>query len=130
MRSLAAGAILPIVDPGPTICDALQTMKTVPLTFDILSERGATGVAVTDAEAASAVAFAFRHLKLVVEPGGAVALAAALTGRVDLTGKTAVIVLSGGNVDPRGIRGVPQRRLNRRIIRCSAASPATCSSTA
>ena len=100
VRSLAAGAILPIVDPGPTICDALQTMKTVSLTFDILSERGATGVAVTDAEAASAVAFAFRHLKLVVEPGGAVALAAALTGRVDLTGKTAVVVLSGGNVDP------------------------------
>lgn len=98
-RSLAGGRIVPVVDFGPTICDALQTLVMAPLTFDILSGRGASGVAVTDAEAAAAVAFAFRHLKLVVEPGGAVALAAALTGRVDLCGKTAVVVLSGGNVD-------------------------------
>ena len=99
-RSLAGGSIVPVVDPGATICDALQTLVTVPLTFDILRARGTTGVVVTDAEAAAAVAFAFRHLKLVLEPGGAVALAAALTGRVALTGKTAVVVLSGGNVDP------------------------------
>ncbi len=99
-RSLAGGAIVPVENPGATICDALQTMVTVPLTFDILHGRGSTGVAVTDAEAASAVAFAFRHLKLVLEPGGAVALAAALTGRVDLAGRTAVVVLSGGNVEP------------------------------
>ncbi len=100
VRSLAGGAIVPVDHPGPTICDALQTMVMAPLTFGILRAAGATGVAVTDAEAAAAVAFAFRHLKLVVEPGGAVALAAALTGRVDLVGKTAVVVLSGGNVDP------------------------------
>ena len=99
-RSLAGGMIVDLDVLPPTICDALQTKSMSSLTFDILSERGTTGVAVTDAEAASAVAFAFRHLKLVLEPGGAVALAAALTGRVDLTGKTAVIVLSGGNVDP------------------------------
>ena len=99
IRSLRDGAIVGVDHPGATICDALQTMAMAPLTFDILSAAGATGVAVTDAEAASAVAFAFRHLKLVVEPGGAVALAAALTGRVDLTGKTAAVVLSGGNVD-------------------------------
>lgn len=99
VRSLAAGAIEPVATPGPTICDALQTLMMAPLTFDILSGRGTTGVVVTDAEAAQAVAFAFRHLKLVVEPGGAVALAAALTGRVDLKGRTAVVVLSGGNVD-------------------------------
>lgn len=99
-RSLAGDHIVPVDSPGATICDALQTMVMVPLTFDILRARRATGVAVTDAEAASAVAFAFRHLKLVVEPGGAVSLAAALTGRVDLRGKTAVVVLSGGNVDP------------------------------
>jgi threonine dehydratase len=103
-RSLAGGVIVPVDSPGPTICDALQTMVTVPLTFDILKARGTTGVAVTDAEAAAAVAFAFRHLKLVLEPGGAVALAAALTGRVDLAGKTAVVVLSGGNVDPEIFR--------------------------
>ncbi len=100
VRSLAGGAIVGVDAPGPTICDALQTLSMAPLTFDILRAAGATGVAVTDAEAAAAVAFAFRHLKLVVEPGGAVALAAALTGRVDVRGKTAVVVLSGGNVDP------------------------------
>ncbi|MGI4881307.1 MAG: pyridoxal-phosphate dependent enzyme, partial [Janthinobacterium lividum] len=98
-RSLAAGTILPVVDPRPTICDALQTLVSSPLTFGILDRHGATGVAVSDAEAAAAVAFAFRELKLVVEPGGAVALAAALTGRVNLRGKTAVVILSGGNVD-------------------------------
>lgn len=98
-RSLAGGAIVPVDSPGATICDALQTLVTVPLTFDILRAHGVTGVVVTDNEAAGAVAFAFRRLKLVVEPGGAVALAAALTGRVDLRGKTAVVVLSGGNVD-------------------------------
>lgn len=99
VRSLRDGTIVGVEHPGATICDALQTMQMAPLTFNILSAAGATGAAVTDMEAASAVAFAFRHLKLVVEPGGAVALAAALTGRVDLTGKTAVVVLSGGNVD-------------------------------
>lgn len=99
-RSLAGGSIVPVIDPGPTICDALQTLVMAPLTFDVLRSRGASGVAVADAEVAAAVAFAFRHLKLVLEPGGAVALAAALTGRVDLRGKTAIIVLSGGNVDP------------------------------
>jgi threonine dehydratase len=99
VRSLRGGAIVRVDNPGPTICDALQTLVMAPLTFEILKSRGATGVAVTDAEAASAVAFAFRTLKLVVEPGGAVALAAALTGRVDLKGRTAVVVLSGGNVD-------------------------------
>ena len=73
---------------------------TVPLTFDLLRARQTKGVTVSDAEAAAAVAFAFRYLKLVVEPGGAVALAAALTGRVDLAGRTAIVILSGGNVDP------------------------------
>ncbi len=99
VRSLAGGAIVGVDAAGPTICDALQTLVMAPLTFGILRAHGATGVAVTDAEAARAAGFAFRTLKLVVEPGGAVALAAALTGRIDLTGKTAIVVLSGGNVD-------------------------------
>jgi threonine dehydratase len=97
-RSLAAGTILTVENPGPTLCDALQTLVTVPLTFDILRAHGTTGVWVSEAEACAAVGFAFRELKLVLEPGGAVALAAALTGRVDLQGRTAVVVLSGGNV--------------------------------
>ena len=99
-RSLAAGEILPVVDPGPTLCDALQTMVVVPLTFDLLRARGTSGVWVSEAAAIRAVGFAFRELKLVVEPGGAVALAAALERVVDLRGKTAVVLLSGGNVGP------------------------------
>lgn len=98
-RSLAGGAIEPVRNPGPTLCDALQTLVTCPLTFGILQARGARGVAVSEAAVKRAVAFAFAHLKLVVEPGGAVALAAALDGAVDLRGKTAVLTLSGGNVD-------------------------------
>ena len=97
-RSLAAGTILPVDDPQPTLCDALQTLVTCPLTFGILQEAHATGVAVSEAAAMRAVGFAFRELKLVLEPGGAVALAAALEGVVDLRGQTAVVVLSGGNV--------------------------------
>jgi threonine dehydratase len=69
------------------------------LTFNTLRAQRATATVVTEAEVARAVAFAFRELKLVVEPGGAVALAAALAGHVDIAGKTVLVVLSGGNVD-------------------------------
>lgn len=103
-RSLASGVIEPVRDPGPTLCDALQTLVTVPLTFDILHARGARGVAVSDAEVKAAMAFAFRELKLVVEPGGAAALAAALSGKLDLKGKTVALTLSGGNVDAETYR--------------------------
>ncbi len=98
-QSLASGAIVPVSNPQPTRCDALQTLRMSDLTFDTLRANGARGVVVSEAEVARAVAFAFRELKLVVEPGGAVALAAALSGKVDLAGRTAVVVLSGGNVD-------------------------------
>ena len=60
----------------------------------------AGGLAVTDHMARAAMAAAFRHLKLVVEPGGAVALAAVLNKLVDISDKTVVVVCSGGNVDP------------------------------
>jgi threonine dehydratase len=70
------------------------------LTFEINRVLVGEGVTATEEEVALAVAFAFRELKLVVEPGGAVALAALLAGRLDVAGKTAVVVLSGGNVDP------------------------------
>ncbi|WBX83359.1 threonine ammonia-lyase [Sphingosinicella microcystinivorans] len=103
-RSLAGGAIEPVRDPGPTLCDALQTLVTAPLTFGILQGRGARGVAVSEAEVKAAVAFAFRELKLVVEPGGAAALAAALSGKLDLRGKTVALTLSGGNVDAETYR--------------------------
>ena len=83
-----------------TICDALMAQTPGEMTFAINRELVGAGVAVSDEEVAAAVAFAFRELKLVVEPGGAAALAALLSGKIDVKGKIAVAVLSGGNVDP------------------------------
>ncbi|HET9902944.1 MAG TPA: threonine/serine dehydratase [Xanthobacteraceae bacterium] len=83
-----------------TICDALMSPTPGRLTFEINRALIGEGLTATDEEVARAVAFAFRELKLVVEPGGAVGLAAVLANRLDLRGKTAVAVLSGGNVDP------------------------------
>lgn len=83
-----------------TICDALMAQSPGRITFEINRALVGAGVAASDEEVGRAVAFAFRELKLVVEPGGAVGLAALLTGRIDVRGKIAVAVLSGGNVDP------------------------------
>jgi threonine dehydratase len=83
-----------------TICDALMARMPGKLTFAINQSLGCAGVVASDQEVAAAVAFAFAELKLVVEPGGAVALAALMTGKVDVRNKVAVAVLSGGNVDP------------------------------
>jgi threonine dehydratase len=82
-----------------TICDALMAAMPGEMTFSINSKLLAKGVSASDAEVAAAVAFAYRELKLVVEPGGAVGLAALLAGRIDARDKNVVIVLSGGNVD-------------------------------
>ena len=100
LLSLAAGERLthaPVAHPS--ICDALMTDRPGELTFPI-NRRLERVVTVSDAEVAEAVAFAFRTLKQVVEPGGAVSLAALLSGKVEVAGKTTVLVLSGGNVDP------------------------------
>ena len=70
------------------------------ITFAINRRLIGEGITATDAEVARAVAFAFRELKLVVEPGGAIGLAALLAGHPDVKGKVVVAVLSGGNVDP------------------------------
>jgi threonine dehydratase len=83
-----------------TICDALMARMPGKLTFAINRSLVGAGVVASDEEVAAAVAFAFSELKLVVEPGGAVALAALMTRKIDITGKVAVAVLSGGNVDP------------------------------
>jgi threonine dehydratase len=83
-----------------TICDALMAQTPGELTFEINRTLVGEGAAVSDQEVAAAVAFAFHELKLVVEPGGAVALAALLSGKIDIKGRIAVAVLSGGNVDP------------------------------
>jgi threonine dehydratase len=84
---------------GRTICDALMAAMPGEMTFSINSKLLAKGVIASDAEVGAAVAYAYRELKLVVEPGGAVGLAALLAGRIDVKGKNVVIVLSGGNVD-------------------------------
>lgn len=98
-ESLRAGAIVAVgANPPPTACDALQTLRVSPLTFDVLHARGATGVAVSEAEVAAAMRFAFERLKIVAEPGGAVALAAVLAGKIDPQGLA--LTVSGGNVDP------------------------------
>lgn len=98
-RSFSAGHREPHRAIGRTICDALMASIPGEITFAINQKLGVQGVTATDDEVAKAVAFAFRELKLVVEPGGAVALAALLAGHIDARGKTVAIVLSGGNVD-------------------------------
>jgi threonine dehydratase len=87
-------------EPGRTsICDALLVPEPGQLTFPINRERLGRGLVISDDEARGAVAFAYRELKLVVEPGGAAALAAILSGRYELAGKPVAVVLSGGNMD-------------------------------
>ncbi len=99
-RSLELGEIVAVAPSAPaTRCDALQTPLVSPLTFGVLAERGARGLAVTEAEVAEAMRAAFAKLRLVLEPGGAAALAAVLAGKVDPP-EGAVVVASGGNVDP------------------------------
>lgn len=101
-RSLEASWIEPVgPNPPPTACDSLQTMRVSPLTFDVLSRRDARGVAVSEAETAAAQRWAAAYLRLVVEPGGAVGLAALLAGKVAVEPGT-LVVLSGGNVDLAG----------------------------
>ena len=102
--SLEAGARTAIQPAHPSLCDALLSPSPGEMTFPINQRRLKGALATSDAQALAAMAFAFRHLKLVLEPGGAVALAAALSGKLDLAGKTVVIVASGGNVDAEVFR--------------------------
>ena len=98
-RSLVTGARETVDEGAETICDALRVTTPGEITLRINRRLLAGGLAVEDRETMKAMAAAFLHLKLVVEPGGAVALAALLSGRYDGGGKTTVIVCSGGNVD-------------------------------
>ena len=98
-QAIAAGEIVRVGDsPPPTICDALQPDATKQVNLDVLQGRAETGVTVTDEEVRTAQRFAFSKLNLVVEPGGAAALAAALAGKVPLDEDT-VIMVTGGNTD-------------------------------
>jgi threonine dehydratase len=98
-RSLAGGERLSVSQATASICDALLAGTPGKLTFDIMRRLNAPGLVVTEAEVREAMRFAFRHLKLVIEPGGAAALAALLAGKVPTAGRTTAVVLSGGNVD-------------------------------
>ncbi len=100
MRSFQSGQRERNPKMSGTICDALMTETPGVITWEINRKLIGQGVAATDEEVGRAVAFAFRELKLVVEPGGAIGLAALLAGKLDVKGKVVVAVLSGGNVDP------------------------------
>jgi threonine dehydratase len=99
LRSFASGQRESNPRMSGTICDALMTPTPGELTFPITRQLIGRGFTVTDAEVAAAVRYAFEELKLVVEPGGAIGLAAMLANKLDVTGKVVVGVLSGGNVD-------------------------------
>ena len=99
-RSLRSGTREANPPGGSLLCDALLATMPGELTFAVNRSRLAGGVTVTDAEVLAAIAFAFTHLKLVVEPGGAVCLAALLSARFEARGRVVGAVLSGGNVDP------------------------------
>ena len=100
-QSLKAGKIVRQgPNPPKTICDALQPLAPAPINLEILSGRAQPSITITDQEARDAQRFAFERLRLVVEPGGAAALAAALAGKAELDENT-VIIITGGNVDPQ-----------------------------
>ena len=99
-RSLASGTRQGNEPGGSMLCDALLAKMPGEMTFAVNQPRLAGAIAVTDAEVMAAIRFAFLHLKLVVEPGGAVCLAAVLAGKFATGGRTVGVVISGGNVDP------------------------------
>ena len=99
-RSLASGTRQGNEPGGSMLCDALLAKMPGEMTFAVNQPRLAGAIAVTDAEVMAAIRFAFLHLKLVVEPGGAVCLAAVLAGKFATEGRTVGVVISGGNVDP------------------------------
>jgi threonine dehydratase len=98
-QSLAAGHPVEVKPKVASLCDALMAPSPGAMTFTLNQRRLSGALGVSDAEALAAMAFAFRHLKLVLEPGGAVALAAVLSGKIEASGRTTLVVASGGNVD-------------------------------
>ena len=99
-RSLVSGKRESNAKKTGSICDALMSEMPGKITFAACTEQSVRGVSVSEDEVRATVRYAFEELKLVVEPGGAVAFAALLSGKVPVAGKTAVVVLSGGNIDP------------------------------
>ncbi len=107
-RSLASGKREKNAAPTGSICDALLSPTPGEITFALAQKHITGGLVVTDEEAREAMRFAFRELKLVVEPGGAAALAAVLAGKLPTKGRTIVALLSGGNVDPADFAAIIQ----------------------
>jgi len=105
-RSLIAGEVVSNDVTTGSICDALMTPCSGHVTFAVNKLRLSNGLAVNDHEVCAAMKFAFERLKLVVEPGGAVALAAVLSSKIDCAGKNSALVLSGGNVDAAMFAGI------------------------
>jgi threonine dehydratase len=99
-RSLVAGERLSNESGIRSIQDALLTQSPGELTLPILARVGAVGVSVSDEEALYAMAFAFKYLRIVLEPGGAAALGAVLAGKLNIAGQVVGVTGSGGNVDP------------------------------
>src|SRR6185437_8466876 len=99
-RSLAAGQRVANDPAARSICDALLAPMPGEITFALAQRLLAGSIAITDDEVRHAMATAFSAYKLVLEPGGAAALAAILSGRLEVRGKTVAIIASGGNVDP------------------------------
>jgi len=98
-RSLDKGERVANDPKNRSICDAIVTAMPGEMTFPINQDHVTDGLVVSDDDALDAIAIAYKHLKIIIEPGGAVALAAALKQKIDITGKTTVVVASGGNVD-------------------------------
>jgi threonine dehydratase len=98
-RSLEAGHRLANAPGARSICDALMSPSPGVVNFALMRDLLAGGVTVADAEVRIAMAWGFRHLRIVIEPGGAVALAAVMAGRVPTHGRTIAIAVTGGNVD-------------------------------
>lgn len=99
-RSLASGTRERNPKASGSICDALLSPMPGELTFSINKKLLTSGLAVSEAEVKQAMAFAFQHLKIVIEPGGAVGLAALLAGKIAAEGRSIAVIASGGNVDP------------------------------
>lgn len=113
-RSLASGTRESVAPDARSICDALMAPRPGVITFAINSHTLAGGLVASDEEVREAMRVAFQTLKLVVEPGGAIALAAILAGRIEARGRTSVVVLSGGNTDPDFFAEVLRTRQNER----------------
>ncbi len=108
--SIQQGERQTVSQSGNSICDSLMTPSPGELTFPINQEYVNSVLTVSDEEVEAAVYFAWKHLKLVVEPGGAAALAAVLAGKIDVSNKRCVLIASGGNVDPQWFAEMLQRQ--------------------